>query len=242
MAKQTIYHFEDFALNATRLQLFRQGESIRLEPQVIRLLALLVQNADRVVTKDEINQEIWNGRIVSDASLASRLRAARSAIGDNGQEQRLIRTLPNVGVQFVGHVTVDAPPLEETGFFYRAALVLRRLWLQLVAGGAVIALAAGLIWFLAFWLPFWQVARHFEKVPDAAISGYNDIFMTPGSLKGCMKACLEATEIECRSFDFYKKVNNCDLSNATAEEVGGLRTDYPGNPYDHYARKRPGTQ
>jgi DNA-binding winged helix-turn-helix (wHTH) protein len=75
---------------------------IRLQPQVFDLLEFLLRNRDRVVSKDEMLAAVWGGRIVSESTLASRINAARSAIGDNGEDQRLIRTFLRKGVRFVG--------------------------------------------------------------------------------------------------------------------------------------------
>ena len=80
----------------------RDGEKCPVEPQVFDLLAFLVSNPDRLVTKDELIAKVWNGRIVSDATLASRLKAARRAIGDDGEQQKLIRTVHGRGLRFVG--------------------------------------------------------------------------------------------------------------------------------------------
>ena len=76
--------------------------SCPITPQVFDLLDYLIRNRERVVSKDDLISAIWNGRIVSDAALTTRLNAARSAIGDSGEEQRLIKTLPRKGFRFVG--------------------------------------------------------------------------------------------------------------------------------------------
>src|SRR5262249_32827499 len=77
---------------------------IGLEPQVFDLLEYLVRNRDRVVSRDDLIASIWGGRIVSESALSTRINAARTALGDSGQNQRLIRTLPRKGVRFVGPV------------------------------------------------------------------------------------------------------------------------------------------
>jgi DNA-binding winged helix-turn-helix (wHTH) protein len=84
------------------------GRPTSVEPQVFDLLLLLVTNRHRVVTKDEIIKQIWNGRIVSEDTLSSRIRAARKAIGDDGKAQRLIQTIQRRGFRFVG--SVAGPP------------------------------------------------------------------------------------------------------------------------------------
>ena len=96
--------FADFVLDADRRELRRNSELIAVEPQVYDLLLYLVQHRDRVVTKDDLIASVWGGRVTSDATLTSRVYAARKAIGDSGQYQRLIRTVPRKGLRFVGEV------------------------------------------------------------------------------------------------------------------------------------------
>ena len=81
-----------------------------LEPQVFDLLVYLIENRDRVVTKDDLIQSVWKGRIVSESALTTRINAVRKAVGDNGDRQRLIRTLPRKGFRFVAEVTSQPPP------------------------------------------------------------------------------------------------------------------------------------
>jgi TolB-like protein len=82
---------------------------VALEPQVFDLIQYLICNRDRVVTKQDILNAIWNGRAISDSALSTRLNAARLAIGDSGVQQRLIRTLPRKGIRFVGEVREQEP-------------------------------------------------------------------------------------------------------------------------------------
>ncbi|CCE02697.1 winged helix-turn-helix domain-containing tetratricopeptide repeat protein [Bradyrhizobium sp. STM 3809] len=103
-----VYGFDEFVLDPGRRELRRDGELVALEPQVFDLLAFLIGARDRVVTRDEILDAVWNGRIVSEATLASRISAARSAIGDSGEAQRLIRTFPRKGIRFIGEVREQA--------------------------------------------------------------------------------------------------------------------------------------
>ena len=81
-----------------------------IEPQVFDLLVHLVENRDRVVTKDELIQNIWNGRTVSESALTTRINAVRKAVGDSGESQHLIRTLPRRGFRFIGEVTCQPSP------------------------------------------------------------------------------------------------------------------------------------
>src|SRR5258705_1530482 len=99
-----ILSFDDCEIDLERRELSRAGIAVHVEPQVFDLLAYLAQNGDRVVSKDEIFASIWEGRIVSDSTLTSRINAARRAVGDTGKEQRLIRTVARKGLRFVGGV------------------------------------------------------------------------------------------------------------------------------------------
>jgi TolB-like protein len=98
------YLFEEFAFDTDRRELYRGTDAIAVAPQVFDLLDYLIRHRERVVTKDDLISAIWNGRIVSEAALTTRLNAARGAIGDSGEEQRLIKTLPRKGFRFVGSV------------------------------------------------------------------------------------------------------------------------------------------
>jgi TolB-like protein/tetratricopeptide (TPR) repeat protein len=109
------YRFEDYALDTDRRELHRATDVIVVTPQVFDLLDYLIRNRERVVSKDDLINAVWNGRVVSDAALTTRLNAARSAIGDTGEKQRLIKTLPRKGFRFIGAVHEDdgrtvAPP------------------------------------------------------------------------------------------------------------------------------------
>ncbi|MER9056824.1 MULTISPECIES: winged helix-turn-helix domain-containing tetratricopeptide repeat protein [unclassified Mesorhizobium] len=101
------YHFEDFALDGDRRELRRGNDLISVEPQVFDLLQYLIRNRERVVSKDDLIDAVWQGRIVSDATLSSRINAARNALHDSGEEQRLIRTILRRGLRFVGTVRED---------------------------------------------------------------------------------------------------------------------------------------
>jgi pimeloyl-ACP methyl ester carboxylesterase len=82
----------------------RGTQAVAIEPQVFDLLIYLVQNRERVVSKDDLIASVWGGRIVSESTLASRINAARRAIGDNGKDQRLIKTSARKGIRYIGEV------------------------------------------------------------------------------------------------------------------------------------------
>jgi TolB-like protein/class 3 adenylate cyclase/Tfp pilus assembly protein PilF len=96
--------FEDFSMDGRRRELCRGGDIIAIEPKVFDLLTYLIRHRERVVSRDELIDAVWNGRIVSDSALATCINAARVAISDSGEAQRLIKTFPRKGFRFVGAV------------------------------------------------------------------------------------------------------------------------------------------
>jgi len=98
------FFFAGHTLDTDRRELRRGSEVIAVEPQVFDLLVYLVENRDHVISKDDLIASVWRGRIVSDSTLTSRVNAARKAIGDNGEEQKLIRTIARKGIRFIGAV------------------------------------------------------------------------------------------------------------------------------------------
>ena len=110
--------FGDYEINLDRRELRHAKRPVHVQPQVFDLLVYLVQNRDRVVSKDDLIASVWSGRIVSESTLTSRINAARKAVGDNGEDQKLIRTIPRKGLRFVGAVNeqpaniqpVETPP------------------------------------------------------------------------------------------------------------------------------------
>ncbi|WP_426611406.1 winged helix-turn-helix domain-containing tetratricopeptide repeat protein [Bradyrhizobium sp. McL0616] len=96
--------FEEYVFDTDRRELHRGADVVSVAPQVFNLLDYLIRNRERVVSKDDLINAVWDGRSVSDAALTTRLNVARSAIGDSGEEQRLIKTLPRKGFRFVGQV------------------------------------------------------------------------------------------------------------------------------------------
>lgn len=99
-----IYRFGNFSLDPDRLELRSGEELVTVEPQVLALLTYLVQNREKVVSKDEIFENIWQGRIVSDGTLNSRINFVRRAVGDSGSDQAVIKTFPRRGFRFVADV------------------------------------------------------------------------------------------------------------------------------------------
>jgi TolB-like protein len=109
-----LYRFGPFELDTATAELRADGAVRPVEPQVLALLTLLVENRERLVSRDELLDKVWDGRVVSDAALASRIKSARQVLGDDGQSQRFIRTIHGQGFRFVAEVKVArAVPLAE---------------------------------------------------------------------------------------------------------------------------------
>ncbi|WP_200626939.1 winged helix-turn-helix domain-containing tetratricopeptide repeat protein [Pseudomonas sp. LAM2023] len=110
--------FDDYQLDEQRRELTRQGQAVAIGPQVFDLLVQLVSHRDRVLGRDELLARVWNGKVVSESTITSHINAVRKAIGDSGEEQRLLRTVARKGYRFVGEVreaaSGPAPTAAET--------------------------------------------------------------------------------------------------------------------------------
>jgi pimeloyl-ACP methyl ester carboxylesterase/DNA-binding winged helix-turn-helix (wHTH) protein len=104
-----LWRFDHFVLDTQRYELRHGDDVVRVEPQVFDVLTQLVSNHQRCVTKEELFDAVWGGRFVGEAALTSRIKAARRALGDDGESQRYIRTVRGRGYQFVGTVVDDSP-------------------------------------------------------------------------------------------------------------------------------------
>jgi pimeloyl-ACP methyl ester carboxylesterase len=104
------YRFEGYALDTDRRELRRGAALLPVAPQVFDLIEYLIRNRERVVSKDDLLAAVWGGRIVSESALTTRINAARAAIGDSGEAQSIIRTLPRKGLRFVAEVEEEARP------------------------------------------------------------------------------------------------------------------------------------
>ena len=108
------YVFDDCVLDADRRELTRNGQLRMVEPKVFDLLVYLIGNRERVVSRDNLIARVWGGRIVSESALASCINAARTALGDTGEAQRLIKTLPRKGIRFIGRLDDEGPNVGKT--------------------------------------------------------------------------------------------------------------------------------
>jgi TolB-like protein len=110
MLAAMIYQFDPFELDMARFELRKDGEVLPLEPQVFALLAYLIEHRERLVSKDEIFEKLWDGRVVTDSALASRVKSARKVLGDSGKAQRFIKTIHGKGLRFVAEARVARDP------------------------------------------------------------------------------------------------------------------------------------
>lgn len=129
-----MYSFDEFQFDPSGGSLTQRGEPVALEPQAIRLLDVLIQHRDRIVSKEDLIEEIWDGRAITDAALNTRIRSVRRALGDTATTSKFIKTFPKRGFQFVAQVSTgealsDAPakrsrrPLFAIAFSLAAAFI-----------------------------------------------------------------------------------------------------------------------
>jgi pimeloyl-ACP methyl ester carboxylesterase len=105
-----IYSFGHYQIDTARFELSCKGVPVAVQPQVFELLTMLIENRDQVISKDELLNSIWKGRVVSETTLSSRIKTARQVIGDDGSRQEFIKTIHGRGFRFVGKVKVHEDP------------------------------------------------------------------------------------------------------------------------------------
>lgn len=99
-----IYEFGPCQIDSERQELRLSGELASVQPQVFSLILYLIEHRRRVVSKDEIIEAVWQGRSISDGALNARINAVRQALGDTGERQAIIKTIPRRGFRFVAEV------------------------------------------------------------------------------------------------------------------------------------------
>ena len=105
MADDKKYRVGDFTIDAALFRVTSGSEVVPVEPKVFDLLVYLIRHRDRVLSRDELFQKVWDGREVSDATLSNHIKSARRALGDSGELQQTIQTVRGRGYQFVAPVT-----------------------------------------------------------------------------------------------------------------------------------------
>jgi len=133
-----MYRFEEFQFDPSGAGLTQNGKPVSLEPQAIRLLEFLIQHRDRIVSKDELIDEIWEGRAITDAALNTRIRAVRRALGDAASAPRFIKTFSKRGFQFVASLSDETATPASSASAYP-----RRYWFAALFGLAAIIAAIG---------------------------------------------------------------------------------------------------
>ena len=120
------YRFAQFEIDSSRHELLRGGVSVHIEPQVFDVIVHLIRNRNRIVSKDDLIETIWNGRVISEAALSSRINGARRALGDNGNDQKVIKTVHKRGFRFVADAReIDANSDEVVASLVPEGVVLR---------------------------------------------------------------------------------------------------------------------
>src|SRR5262245_5977528 len=139
------YQIAEYLIDTARYRISHADTVIPAEPKVFDLLVYLIRHRDRVLSREELFKEVWDGREVSDATLSNHVKSARKILGDNGELQQTIVTIRGRGYQFVAPVTVipESEPQPATGSDPQPAVPPRR-WPLAIAG--VLALAAILGW------------------------------------------------------------------------------------------------
>jgi DNA-binding winged helix-turn-helix (wHTH) protein/pimeloyl-ACP methyl ester carboxylesterase len=102
------YEFNSYVIDTDRVELRYESKLVDIEPQVFDVLVYLILNQDRVISGDELFDSVWQGRVVSLSTLTTRINAARRAIGDNGTDQKLIKTVNRKGYRFIGELKRDS--------------------------------------------------------------------------------------------------------------------------------------
>jgi TolB-like protein len=110
MTTESIISFEDFQIDAAQGELRNKGNQVPIEPQVLDLIFYLASHPGSVITRDDLIKNVWDGRIVSDSAISTRINAARAAVGDDGTAQRIIKTIPRRGFRF--EATIKSAALE----------------------------------------------------------------------------------------------------------------------------------
>ena len=143
-----IYRFHPFLLDTREYTLTCNSEKIALEPRVFDVLVYLLKNRVRIVTKDELIESLWGGRIITDSALNTCIRSVRRALSDDREKQMFIRTFPKRGFQFVGLVEADVP--SESIDEYTDAKIFGLQKNKFLVGGILIAIVIAFMLILVF--------------------------------------------------------------------------------------------
>ena len=109
-----IYQFNNIELDTEKFTVTSCGELQQIEPQVFNLISHLIENKDRIISRDELLNHIWKGRLVSDTSINNTIKSARQALGDDGKKQQIIKTIHSRGYQFIAELEVKAQEIDSS--------------------------------------------------------------------------------------------------------------------------------
>lgn len=226
------FQFADYSLDVGRRELRRGSALIAMEPQVFDLLVYLVQNRDRVVSKDDLFAAVWHGRVVSDFTLTSRITAVRHAVGDSGEQQNLIRTIARKGFRFVGTVSeqdgsvvATVPyPLRQQVHFCTASDGVRIAYAEVGQGSPLLKTANWLNhleydWESPIWNPFFQAiaAEHRLVRYDARGNGLSDWDVKDISFEAFVRDLETVVEaVGLKQFSLFGMSQGCAVSIAYA--------------------------
>ncbi len=160
-----IYHFGEFEIDIDRYELRCEGSAVHIEPLIFDLLVFLVKNPGRIITRDELVEEIWQGRIISEATISTSIKQARKAIGDSGEEQNYIRTHRGRGIEFVGKTILSSDKSHEK--------------LEERVEGKKKRLPMSFLLFLAWSLVALIIYLNFSGKDDSALNVSDPVFATP---------------------------------------------------------------
>jgi DNA-binding winged helix-turn-helix (wHTH) protein len=218
-------------LDLRKFELRKDELLVPAEPQVLSLLFLLVENRDRLVSKDELVAAIWDGRAVSDSAISSRIKTARKLLGDDGEAQRLIRTVHGKGFRFVGQVSTEEAPADSDAPQQPVDETLSTSAPTGVKPGKprslapILGLGALLLLGLLLWRP-WQATAVTVAVTPASASHDSDVFardltaklgMVSGVNEGAARL-LDRTERQKADLRFEVDVST-DVSDVTSNLV-----------------------
>jgi pimeloyl-ACP methyl ester carboxylesterase/DNA-binding winged helix-turn-helix (wHTH) protein len=204
-----LFSFENFALDCERRELRAHGAIVPVEPQVFDLLVYLIENRDRVVSKDDLIASVWSGRIVSDSTLDSRINAVRKALGDSAGQQEFVRTIPRKGVRFIANVRApEQAPDRRTAFAHKQEISFCRtadninIAYAAVGSGPVLVKAANWLthleydWESPVWSPLLQRLAEKNRLVryDGRGNGLSDRDVKEISLNGFVRDLEAVTE------------------------------------------------
>jgi len=159
-----VYQFNHIKIDSQNYKLLTNGVETQVEPQVFNLILFLIQNKDRVISRDELLDHIWQGRVVSDTSINNTIKSARKALGDDGNKQQVIKTIHSRGYQFIAELTDATLPAAQNNHS-------RKTWLRSfsVVGAAIILV---LLFLFANYYSEYQLKQSVQRIANYQENSY----------------------------------------------------------------------